>query len=222
MEKLAVFNGAIFIDSTLSGFALLADAIGKKQEMLEHEAYYYKVRKKGPWGSKEFAAMFKGVSQEKLMKKARAIVKKTLMKGSRELVKAMKKKGYFTALYTTDPLEITLALQEQLELDDVFGTVLEYKNGICTGNLKQKFDRYDRAKKIKELVEKNNLQKENVVIIGDSITAIPSKPYGKLIAFNTEYEELKKEADELIEGKNLMKIGELLGIVMFLYFLFQK
>ncbi len=166
--------------------------------------------------------MFKGSSQEQLIKNSRKIVKRTLMKGSKELVKALKEKGYFVALYTTDPLEITLALQEELNLDDVYGTVLEYKDGVCTGKLKEKFDRYDRAEKIKALVEKNNLNKDNVIIIGDSITALPSKQYGKLIAFNTEYEELKREADEVVEGKSIIKIAEQLGIaVMFLYLLSQ-
>jgi len=210
MEKLFVFNGAIFIDSALSGFALLAESIGKKQEMLEHEAYYYKIREKGPWGSEEFARMFKGVRKEELIKKAKEIVKKTLREGSKELVKILKEKGYFIALYTTDPLEITLALKEELDLDDVFGTEMEFKDGIATGKLKTKFDRYDRAEKIKEVVEKNKLKKEKVFILGDSITAIPSKPYGKLIAFNTKYEELKREADFVIEGKNLNKVIEIL------------
>jgi len=212
MEKLFVFNGSIFIDSVLSGFALLADAIGKKEEMLEHEAHYYKVRKKGPWGSKEFAALFRGVSQEEIMKKAREIVKATLIKGARELVKKLKEKGYYLAYYSTDPLEIQLALQEELGLDDVYGTVFEYKDGISTGRLKEKFDRYDRARKIKELVEKNKLKKEQVIIMGDSVTALPSKPYGKLIAFNTKYNELKKEADIVIENKDIKKLIETLGL----------
>lgn len=219
MEKLFIFNGSgMLIDSALSGFALLADAMGKKQEMLEHEAYYHKVRKQGPWGSEEFVKMFKGTSQEQLMKKAREIVKNNLMKGAKELVRALKDKGYFVAFYSTDPLEIALALQETLNLDDAFGTEFEYKDGKATGNLKVKFDRYDRAEKIKKLVQYNKLERENVIIVGDSVTALPSKPYGKLIAFNTKYEELKKEADYIIEGKNLLKIAKLLGIsVMFLY-----
>lgn len=219
MEKVFIFNGSgVLIDSTLSGFALLADAIGKKQEMLEHQAYYYKVRTKKPWGSEEFAKMFQGIKQETLMEKAREIVKKTLIKGAKPFIKTLKEKDYYIVFYSTDPLEIALALQEELGLDDAYGTVFEYKEGICSGKLKQKFDRYDRAEKIKKLVEENKLKRENVVIVGDSITALPSKPYGKLIAFNTKYKELKKEADFVVEGKSLMKIAKILGFsIMFLY-----
>lgn len=223
MEKLFVFNGSgTLIDSELSGFALLAAAIGKKQEMLEHQAHYFKVRKKGPWGSEEFAALFKGTSEENLMKKAREIVKKNLMGGAKEFVKTLKEKGYFTAFYSTDPLEIALALQEELSLDDVFGTVFEYENGKATGKLRTKFDRYGRAEKIKKLAEENKLTRDKVYIIGDSITALPSKQYGKLIAFNTKYEELRKEADFVIDKKDLLAISKtipLVAIFLYLYFL---
>jgi phosphoserine phosphatase len=210
MEKLFVFNGSILIDSELSGFALLAAAVGKKEEMLEHEAHYYKVRRKGPWGSEEFAKMFEGISREALMKKAGEMVKENLMKSSREFVEKLKEKDYFIAYYSTDPLEVALALQQELGLDEVFGTEFEYENGIATGKLKTKFDRHDRAEKIKKLVGENNLARDNVIIVGDSITALPSKSYGKLIAFNTKYEELKQEADIIIEEKNLNKIAEII------------
>jgi len=215
IEKLFIFNGSgMLIDSTLSGFALLADSIGKKEAMLKHQAHYYKIRTKGPWGSEEFATMFKGASQETLMKNAREIVKKNLMKGAEQLVKILKEKNYFVAFYSTDPLEIALALQEELNLDDAFGTVFEYKERIATGKLKIKFDRYDRAEKIKKLVEENKLTRDKVYIIGDSVTALPSKPYGKLIAFNTKYEQLKKEADFIISEKELSGISKIIPLLL--------
>jgi len=34
--------------------------------------------------------------------------------------------------------------------------------------------------------------------------------YGKLIAFNTKYEELKKEADFVIDKKDLIEVAKIL------------
>lgn len=207
--KAFIFNGSgTLIDSGLSGFAMLADAVGKKQEMLEHQAHYFKVRQKGPWGSEEFAKMFSGISQEILMQKAREIVRKTLRKGSEDLINELKKKGYLVAFYSTDPLEIALALQEELNLDDAFGTQFEYKDGICTGNLKQKFDRYDRAEKIRQFINANNLKKEEVFIIGDSVTTLPSAQFGRIIAFNPK----NKELDDIAEFK-ISKFSEIFKIL---------
>jgi phosphoserine phosphatase len=217
MKALIINGSGTLIDSTLSGFAMLADAIGKKQEMLEHQAHYYKVRQNQPWGSEEFAEMFKGTSQELLMQKAREIVKKTLRSGAGELIKRLKAKGYITAFYSTDPMEIALALQEELGFDDVFGTLFEYKDNIVTGKLAKKFDRYDRAGEIKEFIEKNNLKKEDVFIVGDSITAVPSAEFGRIISFNSKNAELDKIAE--FKVKNFPDILKYLTLFIFITFL---
>ncbi|MBM3233478.1 hypothetical protein FJZ19_00105 [Candidatus Pacearchaeota archaeon] len=211
--KAFIINGSgTLIDSSLSGFAMLADSIGKKQEMLEHQAHYFKVRQKHPWGSEEFAKMFKGASQELLMKNAREIVRKNLRNGSRELINELKNKNYLIAFYSTDPLEIAIAIQEELNLDNAFGTEFEYKNGICTGNLKTKFDRFDRAIKIKKFIEENKLRKEDVFIIGDSITVVPSAELGRIIAFNPKNPELEKVAK--FKVNNLSEIFKILEIML--------
>ena len=217
MKALIINGSGTLIDSALSGFALLADAIGKKQEMLEHQAYYFKVRQKQPWGSEEFAKMFSGVSQELLMQKAREIVKKTLRNSARELIKELKSKGYLVAFYSTDPMEIAMALQDELGFDDVFGTLFEYKDNVATGKLAKKFDRYDRAKKIKEFVEKNNLKKEDVFIVGDSVTAVPSAEFGRIISFNSKNAELDKIAE--FKVKNIPDIFKYLMLFIFLSYL---
>ena len=80
----------------------------------------------------------------------------------------MKKKGFFVVFYSSDFIETAEVLRKELQLDEVIGTELEFKDGTCTGRLFKKVDRYVRAEKIKELVEENNISKEDVFILGDS------------------------------------------------------
>jgi len=87
---------------------------------------------------------------------------KNLKDDAVKFVKELKKRGFFIVFYSSDFIETAEVLKRELQLDEVIGTELEFKEGVCTGRLFKKVDRYVRAEKIKELVEKNNLSKEDL------------------------------------------------------------
>ena len=132
------------------------------------------------------------------------------MYGAKELVNALKARGYFVAFYSSDPIEICEALRQDLNLDDIYGSELEYRNGKATGKLEEKVDRYDRANRIKEIVKKNKLRRDNVYIAGDSVTALPSRDYGRFISFNSKDKEVDEKADFVVKEKDLTKILDFL------------
>ncbi|MBI2448925.1 haloacid dehalogenase-like hydrolase [Candidatus Pacearchaeota archaeon] len=209
MKKLFVFNGAgTLLDSEVSGFRWLAREIGQEREEKRHLRRYRRVKKEGPWGLEELAALFKGISQRELKEKSKKFIRENLMFGARELINILKVKHYFVAFYSSDPMEICEALKQELSLDDIYSNELEYESRKATGKLKEKVDRYDRADRIKEIVKKNKLRRDSVYIIGDSVTALPSKDYGIFISFNSKDKEVDEKADFVVKEKDLTKILE--------------
>jgi len=204
--KALILNGSkILLDSDLAGIRLLLIELGKEKEMLRQKEEYDNVKQGKPWGLENLAELFKGVSKEEIDKMSSMIVKEKLKRNAKEIIGKIKEKEFLVASYTSDLINISNSLKEELDLDDVCGNVLEFENGIATGKLKEKVDRYSRVEKIKQFIEKNNLLKEDVFIVGESVTAIPSAELGNLIAFNSDSEKLNKmakyeisELDELI------------------------
>ena len=205
--KAVIINGSgILLDSNLSGIRLLLIELGKEKEMLEQQQEYDKVKQEKPWGLENLAGLFKGVSEREIDEKSEKIVKENIKPDAKEIISKIKEKGYTVVNYTSELINISNALKKELDLDEVYGNVLEFENGIATGKLKEKVDRYDRVRKIKEFIEKNNLSKEDAYIIGESVTAIASAELGTMIAFNSDCEELNNIAEHKIS-----KLSELLN-----------
>ena len=206
--KAVIINGSgILLDSNFAGIRLLLIRLGKEKEMLEHKRKYDKIKQEKPWGLENLARLYKGVSEKEINEKSEKIVKEKIKPDAKEIISKIKEKGYTVVSYTSELINISDALKKELDLDEVYGNVLEFKNGIATGKLKEKVDRYDRVKKIKEFIKKNNLSKEDVYIIGESVTAIPSADLGTLVAFNSDCEELNNIAEHKVS-----KLSELLDI----------
>lgn len=207
--KALIFNGSgILLDSDLAGIRLILNQLGKEKEMLEQKEEYDKIKQEKPWGLENLAELYKGVSEQEINEKSEKIVKEKLKENAKELINKIKEKGYLIANYTSDLINISEVLKNELNLDDIYGNVLEFEKGVATGKLKEKVDRYDRVEKIKEFMQENNLSKEEVFIVGESVTAVASAELGTMIALNSESEELNNIAKYKISG-----LDELLGIL---------
>jgi len=204
--KFVAFNGSFLLKSEISGANLLLKELGKEDEMLKRQAEYEEKKESGPWGSEEQAKLFEGVSENEINEKAKEIVKANIRGGAGDLIKELKEKDVFVAVYSNDLINILEALAEELGLDSAYGTTLEFDEGIATGKLAIKTERYDRAKKIKEYIDEHG--PEEVFIIGDSITAVPSAELGTMIAYNSESAELNEVAQYKISD-----FSEILSIV---------
>jgi len=99
------------------------------------------------------------------------------------------------------------ALKEILPLDFSEGSELEFKNKKATGKIQRKVDRYIKSEILREKIKKYKLKKENVIVIGDSITDLPmAKESGIFIALLPKEKEVEKIADFVIEKRNLREV----------------
>ncbi|PIU42564.1 MAG: hypothetical protein COS98_02300 [Parcubacteria group bacterium CG07_land_8_20_14_0_80_35_11] len=203
--KLIVFG--VLLESKMGGFKDILVLLGKEREAKKIDKEYQKRKFKGPWGLKQLANLYKGFSKEKLKELALDYCQQNLTKGAREITVGLKKKGFLIGAISSNPQFIMDALAEILSLDFSEGTQLEFKEGIATGKIKKKVDRYTKVEILREKKRNYGLAEENVIVIGDSITALPMVREAKIfINFDIQKENIQNIARYIIEDKNLRKI----------------
>lgn len=219
MKKLIVFSGSgVFFESDKSGYNVLASEFGKTKEAEKQEKHYKSIRLQKPWGLDVLAKFYVGISRKDIDKKAKEFVKNNLKKEAFVAVKDLKNKGFTVVCYSSDLINVLEALKQKLGLDDVYGNSLEFKQGKCTGKLKEKVDRYDRAKKLAAIVKKYKLSKKDVFVIGRSVTTIPCAKFGTIIALNPVDKKIKQTARFKIN--NLKQIWTVIKSFLIAIYLF--
>jgi len=206
--KALIINGSGILFGGRSGIRSVLKSLGMEKEMLVQKREYNNNKDKGPWGLDQLASLFKGINEKEVNEKCEEFVDENLDSDSIDIIRKIKQKGFLIVSYSSDLNIISNILMKKFGLDGVLGNELEFENGIATGKILKMVDRYDRAEKIKDLINSNNLTRENVLIIGDSVTALPSLKLGRVIAFRSENQELNKKAEFRINN-----INELLNIV---------
>lgn len=207
LKKLIVFDGdGVLFDNKSGGFKEILALLGKEEEVKKIDEEYQRRKFAGPWGLEQLAMLYSGFSEEKLKEIAQEYCQLNLMKGAKEVVEEIKNNGYYVGSLSSNPQFLMESLREILSLDFSQGTALEFENGMATGRIFQKIDRYGKAKILKEQIKGFGLSREQVIVVGNSLTDIPmAQGAGKFIAFNAE-EEAKNEADVIIKEKDLRKI----------------
>ena len=77
----------------------------------------------------------------------------------KEFIKELKKRDFLIGAISANPQFVMDVLTEILPLDFSEGTKLEFKDGIATGKIKRKIDRYIKAEILKEKRKKYGLKK---------------------------------------------------------------
>lgn len=210
--KLVVLDvDGVLLDSKLGGFKDILIILDKSKEVKEIDKEYQKRKHLGPWGLEQLAELYKGVAKKELNKIAFNYCTDNLMKGAKSLVNGLRKNNYIIGAISSNPQFIMNALKKILKLDFSEGGKLEFEKGISIGRIKEKMDRYKKAETLKRKIIQYNLQKENTIVIGDSITDLPiAKAAGFFIAYNTKKQEVIKKADLVIKQKNLKNILKLI------------
>ena len=208
MKKLFIFDvDGVLLETKTGGFQDILFLLGKEKEAREIQAEYEKRRHLGPWGLEETAALYEGESLEKLKELAKVHVGEHLAFGAEKAAQKLKAAGYEMAAISAGPKFILDELKEILGLDEVFGTELEFKDGVATGKLERKIDRFGKKEILEELIKERGLSKEKVVAIGDSITDLPlAELAGKFIAYQPRDEEVKERADEVINNFEELRV----------------
>ena len=207
MVKLIVFDvDGTLIDTKIGSFKELGIYLGKEKEIREHDEEYQRRKHLGPWGLEELAEIFKNVKEDKIKQISEEIVSRQLMQGAEKLINELKKRGYLLVSYSSSPMWIMNVLKKKFNFDDICGNKVEVKDGRITGKLLEKIDRYGKASRLKNFMYNNGVKKEDTYIIGDSVTDLPMAQYGHFIAFNSNKQEVKDEAEHIVDEKNLIKL----------------
>ena len=131
------------------------------------------------------------------------------MPGADETIKALKKEEYKVLVFSGGFRNATSYARKILGFDADFSNILHVKNkkltGLVGGEMMFSTSKGDMLKRMQSVL---GVKKEDTLVIGDGANDLSMFKYaGKKIAFCAK-DVLKKEADFIIEEKDLTKILE--------------
>lgn len=148
--------------------------------------------------------LLKGLEYEKVVQIGKNL---PLMPGAKEIVPALQSKGYKVICFSGGFRVGTSPAKDVLGLDADFSNVLHHKDGVLTGLVggDMMFD-YSKGDMIKRLQNILGISKEDTLVVGDGANDRSMfKEAGTRIAFCAK-EILKKEANVIIDKKDLTEI----------------
>ena len=152
----------------------------------------------------ERVSLLKGLEYKKAVEICKDL---PLMPCAYETVRELKKQGYKVVCFSGGFRIGTSPAKEKLGLDADFSNILHEKNGILTGlvggDMMFGFSKGDMIQRVQAML---GVSKENTLVAGDGANDVSMFPYaGKRVAFCAR-EILKKEANIIVDTKDLTKI----------------
>ncbi len=128
-------------------------------------------------------------------------------KGAKETIKELKQLGYKIVVFSGGFRNATDYAKNILGFDTSFSNILHSKNEILTGlvggDMMFGFSKGDMLKRLQTLM---NISKDDTIVVGDGANDLSMFKYAKIkIAFCAK-DILKKEANIVINNKNLEEI----------------
>lgn len=203
--KLAVFD----FDSTLMDgetIDFLARPLGLEEKVAG-------ITKKAMAGELDFfeslvqrVSLLKGLEYNKAVEICKDL---PLMNGAKETITELKRQGYKVVCFSGGFRIGTTPAKEKLGLDADFSNILHEKDGVLTGlvggDMMFGFSKGDMIQRVQALL---GASIEETLVAGDGANDVSMFPYAsKKVAFCAN-EILKKEANIIIEEKDLTKILE--------------
>jgi len=129
-------------------------------------------------------------------------------KGVKDTIKRLKELGFYTCILTTGPIELAKRVQVELKIDFVYGNEMKIKNGVITGEYNWLFLDFDKKGEfLQKICNEHGFNLDDIIVVGDNEQDVYKfRVAGKSIAFNSKCEDLKKEADHVVEGNDLRGI----------------
>jgi len=201
-KKLIVLSAdGVLLDNKMSSFKEILMILGKGSEAEEIDKEYQQRKQGSPWGLEQLAQLYQGLSEDKLKETAMKYCQENLAEGAKECVNELKEKGYIVGALSSNPQFILDSLAQNLSLDFAEGTELEFKEGIATGKIQKRVDRYIKAEILQNKREHYGLETEDVIVVGDSITDIPmAELAGIFIGFSPKDGIVKEKATKVVEN----------------------
>lgn len=198
--KLAVFD----FDSTLMD--------GETLDIIAKETEYYKeikeITEKGMKGEIDFfeslisrVALLEGMKLKKVNKICESL---PIMNGAEETIKELKNKNYKCVCFSGGFKNATLIFVEKLKLDGEFSNIFHTKNNILTGKVGGEMMFSDsKGNMLLALQKLLNISYNDTLVVGDGANDLSMFKYAKnRVAFCSK-EILKKEANIIINEKDL-------------------
>lgn len=198
--KLAVFD----FDSTLMD--------GETLDIIAKETEYYKeikeITEKGMKGEIDFfeslisrVALLEGMKLKKVNEICESL---PIMKGAKETIEELKKKEYKCVCFSGGFKNATLIFVEKLKLDGEFSNIFHTKNNILTGKVGGEMMFSDsKGNMLLALQKLLNISYNDTLVVGDGANDLSMFKYAKnRVAFCSK-EILKKEANIIINEKDL-------------------
>lgn len=198
--KLAVFD----FDSTLMD--------GETLDIIAKETEYYKeikeITEKGMKGEIDFfeslisrVALLEGMKLKKVNEICESL---PIMNGAEETIKELKNKNYKCVCFSGGFKNATLIFVEKLKLDGEFSNIFHTKNNILTGKVGGEMMFLDsKGNMLLALQKLLDISRDDTLVVGDGANDLSMFKYAKnRVAFCSK-EILKKEANIIINEKDL-------------------
>lgn len=136
--------------------------------------------------------------------------KQNIYDSSYQLIKELKKAGYYVIAASVGAYEVVSLAASALGMDECFATKLEFKDGVCTGNLATNIHvPGGKEKALDKIVKEKNVSFENCMALGDSASDMEMFELVKTpIALNPTPELLgiiKQKKIPYLNHKNVLK-----------------
>ena len=201
--KLAVFD----FDSTLMDGETL-DIIARETNFAKEIA---EITAKGMRGEIDFfeslemrVALLKGVKLETVNEICNNL---PIMNGAKETIQELHKKGYKCVCFSGGFKNATVLFADKLNLDGEFANIFHTKNNILTGKVGGEMmfsnSKGDMLVRLQKLL---NVSYDDTLAVGDGANDLSMFKYAKKKAAFCAKEVLKKEANIVIEKKDLKLI----------------
>jgi phosphoserine phosphatase len=205
--KLCVFD----FDSTLMDgetIDFLAKEVGVEEEVS-------KITKKAMAGELDFfeslvkrVSLLKGLSVDKVDEVCHSL---PYMKGAKDTIKELKDRDFKVVVFSGGFRNATDYAKDILGYDASFSNILHSKNGILSGlvggDMMFGFSKGDMLQRVQVLL---GVSMDDTVVVGDGANDVSMFKYAKTKVAFCANEILKKEANIVIEQKDLTKIVEFL------------
>jgi len=207
-KRLIVFDvDGVLLNNKMGGFKDILILLEKEKDVQIIDEEYQKRKHVGPWGMEQLAELYQGFYQNRLRELAIKYCQKNLTKGVTSSLAKLKKRGYVIGALSSNPQFIMDVLTKELPLDFSEGTRLEFKEGVATGRIQRKVDRYIKAEILQKKIKDYQSKKEDTIVVGDSITDIPmAELAGTFIAFCPKQDIVKEKANLIVANFQQLKL----------------
>ncbi len=130
-----------------------------------------------------------------------------LMNGAEKAIKGLKEKGYKVVCFSGGFRNATAFFAQELGLDGEFANILHVKDGLLTGQVGGEMMFNDsKGQMLKRLQTLLDVTQENTLAVGDGANDLSMFKYASKRAAFCAKPILKKEANIVIENKDLSEI----------------